>query len=83
MRQMKVSKLSSLVSRYRTYIQLVPGFSYLADLKPKHLLKVCWLADQEQVEGPASAEISYDDGVHRHGREEGPPWCVEFLCDFR
>lgn len=52
---------------------------HLANLEPKHLLKVCRLADEEQVEGPASAEISHNDGVHRHGGEEGPPGCVELL----
>lgn len=54
-------------------------FVYLADLKPKHLLEVRRLADEKQVESPTSAEISHDDGVHRHGRKEGPPWRVEFL----
>lgn len=52
---------------------------YLAYLESKHLLKVRRLADEEQVEGPASAEIGHDDGVHRHGGEERPPGGVELL----
>lgn len=52
---------------------------YLANLEAKHLLKVCRLADEKQIESPASAEIRHDDGVNRHGRKEGPPWRVEFL----
>lgn len=58
---------------------LTSDFRYLANLKTKHLLKVRRLADKKQVESPASAEIRHDDGVHWHGRKEGPPWCVEFL----
>lgn len=54
-------------------------FVYLANLKSKDLLKVSRLADEEQVESPASTEVSYNDGVHWHGGEEGPPWRVEFL----
>lgn len=52
---------------------------YLANLKPKHLLEVCRLADEEQVESPAPAEVRHNDGVHGHGGKEGPPGCVEFL----
>lgn len=52
---------------------------YLANFKPKDLLKVSRLADEEQVESPASAEVGYDDGIHWHGGKEGPPRCVEFL----
>ena len=52
---------------------------YLADLKPKNLLKVCRLADEKQIESPASAEIGDDDSVHWHGGKEGPPGRVEFL----
>lgn len=55
------------------------GSCYLANLEPKHLLEVCWLADEKQVKSPASAEISHDDGIHWHGCKEAPPWCVEFL----
>ena len=54
-------------------------FRYLANLESKHLLEVRGLADEKQVESPASAEISHDDGVHWHGREEGPPGGVKFL----
>lgn len=52
---------------------------YLANLKAKHLLKVRRLADEKQIESPASAEICHNDGVNWHGRKEGPPWRVEFL----
>lgn len=55
------------------------GVCYLANLKPKHLLEVCRLADEEQVESPAPAEVRHNDGVHGHGRKEGPPGRVEFL----
>lgn len=54
-------------------------FSYLANLEPKHLLEVCGLADEKQVESPASAKICHNDGVHWHGCEESPPRGVEFL----
>lgn len=53
--------------------------SYLANLEAKHLLKVRRLADQKQIESPASAEIRHNDGVDWHGRKEGPPGRVEFL----
>lgn len=55
------------------------GSCYLANLEPKDFLEVSRLADEKQVESPTSAEICHDDGVHWHGRKEGPPWCVEFL----
>lgn len=63
----------------RYTVTAISGVCYLADLKPKHLLKVCRLADEKQIESPASAEISDDDGIHWHGRKEGLPGCVEFL----
>lgn len=66
---------SALLTTHRPH----HGFCYLANLEPKHLLEVRRLADEKQIESPASAEISHDDGVHWHGRKEGPPWCVEFL----
>lgn len=53
--------------------------AYLANLEAKHLLKVRRLADEKQVESPASAEIGHNDGVNWHGCKEGPPWRVEFL----
>lgn len=56
-----------------------PSVCYLANLEAKHLLKVRRLADEKQVESPASAEIGHNDGVNWHGCEEGPPWRVEFL----
>lgn len=55
----------------------------LADGKAKDLLKVGWLADQEQVEGPAAAEIGHDDSVDGHGCKEATPWSLKFLWDFR
>lgn len=55
------------------------GFCYLADLETKDLLEVRWLADEEQVEGPASAEVGNNYGIDRHGGEEGLPRGVEFL----
>ena len=39
---------------------------HLADLEAKHLLEVRRLADEEQVERPAPAEVSHDDGIHRN-----------------
>lgn len=52
---------------------------HLADLEAKNLLEVCRLADEEQVEGPASAEVGHDNGVHWHGGEEMAPRGFEFL----
>lgn len=57
----------------------IPCLSHLADLKPKHFFKICRLADEEQVEGPASTEIGHDDGVDRHRSEKGSPRRVPFL----
>ena len=68
-------------SFFMLYAVSMFGFYYLAYLKSKHLLKVCRLADEEQVESPTSAEISHNNSVHWHGGEEGPPWCVELLQD--
>ncbi|TNN57395.1 hypothetical protein EYF80_032364 [Liparis tanakae] len=45
----------------------------LADGEAKDLLKIGRLADQEQVEGPAAAEVGHDDGIDRHGGEETTP----------
>lgn len=52
---------------------------HLADFKAEHLLEVSRLADEEQVEGPASAEVSHDDGIHWHGGKEVPPGSLKFL----
>lgn len=52
---------------------------HLADLEAENLLEVCGLADEEQVEGPASAKVGHDDGVHWHWGEEMTPRCFEFL----
>lgn len=57
----------------------VSGLSHLANLKPKHLLKVGRLADEQQVEGPAPAEVGHDDCIDRHGGEELLPGGLEFL----
>lgn len=66
---------------FRTHLgQLTTrAFGYLADLKSKHFFKVCRLADEKQIESPASAEISHDDSIDWHGCKERPPGCVEFL----
>ena len=53
--------------------------SHLANLKAKDLFKVGGLADEQEVEGPAPAEVCHNDGIHRHGSEESPPWGFEFL----
>ena len=53
--------------------------AHLADLEAKHLLKVGGLADEQQVEGPAAAEVGHDDGVDRHRGEEPAPRSLEFL----
>lgn len=55
------------------------GFIYLADFKAKHLFKVCRLADEEQIKGPAPAEVGHDDCIDGHGGEEFPPGGLEFL----
>lgn len=51
----------------------------LADGEAKDLLKIRRLADQEQVEGPAAAEVGHDDGIDGHGGKETTPRCLEFL----
>lgn len=56
---------------------------YLANLEAKHLLKVRRLADEKQIESPASAEIGHNDGINWHGCKEGPPRRVEFLQEKR
>lgn len=53
--------------------------THLADREAEHLLEIGRLADQEQIEGPATAEVSHDDGIDRHGGEETAPWSLEFL----
>lgn len=53
--------------------------SHLADLKAKDFFKVGWLADEQQVEGPAPAEVGHNDGVDWHGGEEVSPWGFKFL----
>ena len=52
---------------------------YLADFEAKHLFKVCRLADEEQIKGPAPAEVGHNDCIDRHGGEELPPRGLEFL----
>lgn len=37
------------------------------------------MADEQEVEGPAPAEVGHNDGVDRHGREELSPWSFKFL----
>lgn len=53
--------------------------SHLADLKLKHLLKIRRLTDEQQVKGPAPAEIGHDDGINGHRCEKPTPWSVKFL----
>lgn len=53
--------------------------NYLADFEAKHFLKVGGLADEQQIESPAAAEIGHYDGVDRHGGEERFPRSVELL----
>lgn len=53
--------------------------AHLTDFKSKHFLKVCRLTDEQQVEGPASAEIGHNDCIDWHGGKELPPGCLEFL----
>lgn len=54
-------------------------FSHLTDLKAKHFLKVRRLTDEQQVEGPAPAEIGHNDCIDRHRGKELPPGCLKFL----
>ena len=55
------------------------GLIYLADFKAKHLFKVRRLADEEQIKGPAPAEVGHDDCIDGHGGEEFPPGGFVFL----
>lgn len=57
-------------------------FIYLADFKAKNLFEVCRLTDEKQIKGPAPAEISHNDCIDRHGREELPPRGLEFLWEY-
>lgn len=52
---------------------------HLADLKAKNFFKVGRLADEQQVEGPAPAEVRHNDGVDGHGGEEVSPGGFKFL----
>ena len=38
------------------------------------IVEVFDLSDNKEIEGPGPAEVGYNDGVHWHRREEGPPW---------
>lgn len=65
---------------------LGPKYIYeanLADRKTKDLLEIGWLADKEQIEGPATTEVGHNDGIDRHGGKETTPWSFEFLCEER
>lgn len=53
--------------------------AHLADGETKNLLKVSWLADKQEIEGPTAAKVGYDNGVDWHRREELSPWSLEFL----
>lgn len=54
-------------------------WSHLADLKTKNFLEIGWLANEQQVEGPAPAEVGHNNGVDWHGSEEVPPRGFKFL----
>lgn len=53
--------------------------THLADLKAKDFFKVGWLADEQQVEGPAPAEVGHNNGIDWHGGEEVSPRGFKFL----
>lgn len=53
--------------------------THLAYLEAKHLLEVCRLANEQQVKGPAPAEVCHNDCIDRHRGEELPPGGLEFL----
>lgn len=55
---------------------------YLAYFKTKHLFKVRRLADEEQIKGPAPAEVGNNDCIDGHGGEEFPPRGLEFLLKY-
>lgn len=61
------------------YIFTADNSHYLADFEAKHLFKVCRLADEEQIKGPAPAEVGHNDCIDGHGGEELPPRGLEFL----
>lgn len=61
------------------YIFTADNSHYLADFEAKHLFKVCRLADEEQIKGPAPAEVGHNDGIDWHGGEKVSPWGFKFL----
>ena len=53
--------------------------TYLVDIKVEHVFEVLWLAGDEEIEAPAPAEVSDDDGVDGPRREELLPWRLQAL----
>lgn len=51
----------------------------LADGEAKDFLEIRRLTDEQEVEGPAAAEVGHDDGVDGHGGKEMTPRGLEFL----
>lgn len=51
----------------------------LADGEAEDFLKIRRLADEEQVKGPATAEVGNNDGINGHGGKETTPGSLEFL----
>ena len=50
------------MSNYSLY-----DMTYLGNVKLQSFLEVFRLGDNEQVEAPATAEVSHDNGVNRPG----------------
>ena len=59
------------------------GSTHLTDFKAKHFLKICRLTDEQQIEGPAPAEVGHNDCIDRHGGEELLPRSLVFLWESR
>lgn len=75
----KMASVCNLEQMVLKYIFTADNSHYLADFEAKHLFKVCRLADEEQIKGPAPAEVGHDDGIDWHGGEKVSPWGFKFL----
>lgn len=53
--------------------------AHFADGEPKDLFKVRRLANEQEVKGPAAAEVCHNDGVDRHRCKEFTPRSFKFL----
>lgn len=76
------SKYTSTLSNTETWLMqthFLPKFSHLTDFKAKHFFEVRWLTDEQQIEGPAPAEVGHNDCIDRHGGEELSPGRLVFL----